>query len=154
MALLTIQDLSLGYDSHKIVKDLNFSVNAGDYLCIVGENGSGKTTLMKSLLHLQDPISGQILAKSKRDWISSAADGGSKRFSGIRERDCSLRMPGTLRLASFLQQRRKAAGSRKYAAHGCYGVCEPMLSGTFRRPAAEGTVGQGTLRHKKTIVAG
>ena len=62
MALLTIQDLSLGYDSHKIVKDLNFSVNAGDYLCIVGENGSGKTTLMKSLLHLQDPISGQILA--------------------------------------------------------------------------------------------
>ena len=62
MALLAIQDLSLGYDSHKIVKDLNFSVNAGDYLCIVGENGSGKTTLMKSLLHLQDPISGQILA--------------------------------------------------------------------------------------------
>lgn len=62
MDLLTIQDLSLGYDSHKIVKDLNFSVNAGDYLCIVGENGSGKTTLMKSLLHLQDPISGQILA--------------------------------------------------------------------------------------------
>jgi zinc transport system ATP-binding protein len=61
MALLTIQNLSLGYDSHAIVENLNFSVNTGDYLCIVGEHGSGKTTLMKTLLHLQEPVSGQIL---------------------------------------------------------------------------------------------
>lgn len=61
MALLTIRNLSLGYDSHTIVENLSFSVNAGDYLCIVGENGSGKTTLMKTLLHLQEPVSGQIL---------------------------------------------------------------------------------------------
>ena len=60
MALITIQNLSLGYDSHAIVENLNFTVNAGDYLCIVGENGSGKTTLMKTLLHLQEPVSGQI----------------------------------------------------------------------------------------------
>lgn len=61
MSLLTIQNLSLGYESHTILENLNFSVNAGDYLCIVGENGSGKTTLMKTLLHLQEPISGQIM---------------------------------------------------------------------------------------------
>lgn len=61
MALLTIQDLSLGYDSVAFVENLNFSVNPGEYLCIVGENGSGKTTLMKTLLHLQEPVSGQIL---------------------------------------------------------------------------------------------
>ena len=61
MALLTIQDLALSYDGHVIVDSLNFHVNAGDYLCIVGENGSGKTTLMKALLHLQEPISGQIV---------------------------------------------------------------------------------------------
>ncbi len=61
MALLTVQDLSLGYDAHSIMEGLNFTVNAGDYLCIVGENGSGKTTLMKTLLHLQAPIRGQIL---------------------------------------------------------------------------------------------
>lgn len=61
MALVTIQNLSLGYDSHVIVENLNFSVNAGEYLCIVGENGSGKTTLMKTLLHLQEPVGGQIL---------------------------------------------------------------------------------------------
>lgn len=61
MALITIQNLSLGYDSHSIVENLNFTVNAGDYLCVVGENGSGKSTLMKTLLHLQEPLSGQVL---------------------------------------------------------------------------------------------
>ncbi len=61
MALLTIQNLSPGYDAHAILENLNFSVNTGDYLCIVGENGSGKTTLMKTLLHLQEPVNGQIL---------------------------------------------------------------------------------------------
>ncbi len=61
MALITVQNLSLGYDSHVIVKDLNFTVSAGDYLCIVGENGSGKTTLMKTLLRLREPVGGQIV---------------------------------------------------------------------------------------------
>ena len=61
MALLTIQNLSLGYDSQTILEGLNFTVNQGDYLCIVGENGSGKSTLMKTLLQLQEPVSGQIL---------------------------------------------------------------------------------------------
>ena len=61
MALLTVQNLSLGYDNRTIVADLNFVVNQGDYLCIVGENGSGKSTLMKTLLHLQAPVGGTIL---------------------------------------------------------------------------------------------
>jgi len=61
MSLITIENLFLGYDSKVIVGNLNFQVNTGDYLCIVGENGSGKSTLMKTLLNLQAPISGQIL---------------------------------------------------------------------------------------------
>ncbi len=61
MPLLTIQNLALGYDSQIIVDNLNFVVNSGDYLCIIGENGSGKTTLMKTLLHLRNPVAGQIL---------------------------------------------------------------------------------------------
>ncbi len=61
MALLTIQDLTLGYESRAILDGLNFTVDAGDYLCIVGENGSGKSTLMKTLLHLTEPLGGQIL---------------------------------------------------------------------------------------------
>ena len=61
MAQLTCQNLSLGYDAKIILRDLSFSVHAGDYLCIVGENGSGKSTLMKTILGLQAPIRGEVL---------------------------------------------------------------------------------------------
>lgn len=61
MALITCRDLYLGYDGREIVRNLNFEVQKGDYLCIVGENGSGKSTLMRTLLGLQQPISGSIL---------------------------------------------------------------------------------------------
>jgi zinc transport system ATP-binding protein len=61
MARLASQNLSLGYDGHEILHDLNFEVNAGDYLCIVGENGSGKSTFMRTMLGLQPPVSGEVL---------------------------------------------------------------------------------------------
>ncbi len=61
MAQLTVRDLAVGYESHAVAEGLHFSVNSGDYLCIVGENGSGKSTLMKTLLGLTQPVRGQIL---------------------------------------------------------------------------------------------
>lgn len=61
MSLITCENLTLGYEGKAILSGLNFSVNSGDYLCIVGENGSGKSTLMKTLLHLQSPMSGSII---------------------------------------------------------------------------------------------
>ena len=61
MSLLELKDVSLGYDSQIVVENLNFKVNKGDYLCIVGENGSGKTTLMKTLLKLTPPLAGVII---------------------------------------------------------------------------------------------
>ena len=61
MAYLTVQNLSVGYDGHPVAEGISFTVSAGDYLCVVGENGSGKSTLMKTLLRLQEPLSGQIL---------------------------------------------------------------------------------------------
>ena len=61
MSQLTCQNLTLGYEGKMIISGLSFSVNTGDYLCIVGENGSGKSTLMKTILRLKTPMSGQIL---------------------------------------------------------------------------------------------
>lgn len=60
MAQLTCKNVSLGYDNKTILSNLSFSVNSGDYLCIVGENGSGKSTLMRTMLGLQKPMSGEI----------------------------------------------------------------------------------------------
>ena len=61
MAQLTCEHLTLGYNSRIIIEDLSFSINKGNYLCIIGENGSGKTTLMKTLFRLHKPISGRII---------------------------------------------------------------------------------------------
>ena len=61
MSQLICRDLCLGYDGREIVHGLNFEIDAGDYLCIVGENGSGKSTLMRTLLGLQPPMSGKVL---------------------------------------------------------------------------------------------
>lgn len=60
MAEIIVEKLNLGYDGKMVVFDLNFSINSGDYLCIVGENGSGKSTLMRTLLGLQKAISGKV----------------------------------------------------------------------------------------------
>ena len=61
VALLTCSNLNLGYDGTIVAEQLEFVVNSGDYLCIVGENGSGKSTLMKTILGLKNSISGSIL---------------------------------------------------------------------------------------------
>ena len=61
MALLSAEKLDLGYEGQTIVSGLEFSVNAGDYLCIVGENGAGKSTLMKTLLNLTPPMGGKVV---------------------------------------------------------------------------------------------
>ena len=60
MPQLICKNLTLGYGTKTVIENLSFSVNKGDYLCIVGENGSGKSTLMKTILRLLKPLSGTI----------------------------------------------------------------------------------------------
>ena len=60
MEQLICKNLKLGYEDITLAEDLSFSVEAGDYLCIVGENGAGKSTLMRTLLRLQKPLGGTI----------------------------------------------------------------------------------------------
>lgn len=62
MAQLIGTNLAPGYDGRPVAEDLHFTVNAGDYLCIVGENGAGKSTLVRTILGLQPPVAGEIRA--------------------------------------------------------------------------------------------
>ena len=59
MIQINCQGLALGYHS-ALMRDLNFTVHAGDYLCILGENGAGKSTLMKTILGLLAPLEGSV----------------------------------------------------------------------------------------------
>lgn len=61
MAQLCCKNVGFAYGGETVLSGVNFSVNAGDYLCIVGENGSGKSTLMKGILGLKEPSEGEII---------------------------------------------------------------------------------------------
>lgn len=60
MSQLECKDLSFAYNGQIVLSNINFSMDAGAYLCIVGENGSGKSTLMRGILGLKTPESGTI----------------------------------------------------------------------------------------------
>lgn len=61
MPLIQCENLTMSYENRNAVENVSFSIEPGDYLCIVGENGSGKSTLLKGLLGLMRPKNGKIL---------------------------------------------------------------------------------------------
>ena len=74
MSYLEVKNLKVGYEKDIVGENISFTVNPGDYLCIVGENGSGKSTLMKTLLNLIKPLDGEIstgdgLVKNEVDYL-------------------------------------------------------------------------------------
>ncbi len=58
------RNLSVGYDSKSVAGGIDFTIEKGDYICILGENGSGKSTFVKTLLGILDPVSGSIEFKA------------------------------------------------------------------------------------------
>lgn len=60
MAQLTCENAILGYEKTAVTGSINFKLDKGDYLYIIGDNGSGKSTLMKGILGLRKPMEGKI----------------------------------------------------------------------------------------------
>ena len=60
MPLLTLDRVTLGYESLIAAQDISATVDVGDYVVVVGENGSGKSTLIKGMLGLIRPRKGAI----------------------------------------------------------------------------------------------
>lgn len=73
MSLIELENLSAFYENKKVFENLNFTVEDGDYLCILGENGSGKTTLMKTILGFDIKHTGTInfsgFSKREIGWL-------------------------------------------------------------------------------------
>lgn len=61
MQFLKCENIHMNYDSTKAVNGVSFSVDEGDFLCIVGENGAGKSTLLKGILGLQKISEGRVI---------------------------------------------------------------------------------------------
>ncbi len=61
MEHIICKNVALGYEGRVVADEISFSVEKGDYLCVVGENGAGKSTLIKAILNLREPMSGEII---------------------------------------------------------------------------------------------
>ena len=59
--IVTTEMLSCSYREGRVLEDVSFQVERGDYVGIVGPNGSGKSTLLKHLIGLHQPIRGDVL---------------------------------------------------------------------------------------------
>jgi len=56
-----MQDVTLGYGTKEVVKDITFEAKSGELIGLVGPNGSGKSTIIKALSRIITPIKGEIL---------------------------------------------------------------------------------------------
>lgn len=60
MGLIDCKDLSIGYGADIIQAHITFSINKGNYVCVLGENGAGKSTLIKTLLGIIPVLNGEL----------------------------------------------------------------------------------------------
>jgi ATP-binding cassette subfamily F protein uup len=60
MALLGMQDVSVGFGGHPLLEHINFQIEHGERICLLGRNGVGKSTLMKLICGELEPESGII----------------------------------------------------------------------------------------------
>lgn len=63
--VIDIQHLSKAFGTHEVLKDIDFSVNRGEVVCIIGSSGSGKSTLLRCVNLLEKPSGGQIIYKGE-----------------------------------------------------------------------------------------
>lgn len=63
--VVTIKHLNKVFGTHEVLKDISFSVQAGEVVTIIGSSGSGKSTLLRCVNLLEKPTSGEILYNGK-----------------------------------------------------------------------------------------
>ncbi|MCU4743731.1 metal ABC transporter ATP-binding protein [Halobacteria archaeon AArc-m2/3/4] len=60
MTHISVEDVSFGYTASPVVRNMTFTVEAGEYVGVIGPNGSGKSTLLQLVLGLYEPDEGTI----------------------------------------------------------------------------------------------
>ncbi len=60
MSLIELNNVTLGYEKHIVLRNIDIKIEEGDFVCVVGPNGSGKSTLIKGILGLIKPLKGKI----------------------------------------------------------------------------------------------
>jgi len=65
-ALLNLEEVSKRFGFRNILKDINFSINTGEFVMLIGNNGAGKSTLLRIISSLMKPSKGQIIFRGTK----------------------------------------------------------------------------------------
>lgn len=65
-AIITFENLSIGYQGRPLLGDISLSIARGSFTAILGANGSGKSTMLKTVLRLIPPVAGRIALAADR----------------------------------------------------------------------------------------
>ena len=64
-AVIEINHLNKSFGANEVLKDINFQVNKGEVVCLIGSSGSGKSTLLRCINLLEKPSGGEILFRGE-----------------------------------------------------------------------------------------
>lgn len=81
--LISVQNVSLGYDDFIVLHDLSFTVSRGDVFAIMGGSGSGKSTLLRAMTGLLRPVQGRIVVRGRDFWAHDDAPREIMRHIGV-----------------------------------------------------------------------
>ena len=58
--VLSLRKVEIGYGGRTVMRDINFDVERGEIIAILGQSGCGKSTLLKNIIGLYQPLAGEI----------------------------------------------------------------------------------------------
>ena len=102
-ALLNLEDVSKRFGFRNILKDINFSINTGEFVILIGNNGTGKSTLLRIISSLMKPSKGQIIFRGTKqsdnilEWlrIMGSITHENRLYADLNSKD-NLRIYGNL----------------------------------------------------------
>lgn len=90
--MLKTKDISFGYKNHKLLHEISFDVNSGEFIAILGPNGAGKSTLLSYISNELDQKNKAVLFKDKpiSEWSYTELPKHKAKFSQHQASDISL----------------------------------------------------------------
>ena len=76
MSIISAENLSLSLEGKEVLKNVFFTIKAGEYVGLIGPNGAGKTSLIKVLLGIYKPTKGASKSSTQKlDWVCATEFG-------------------------------------------------------------------------------
>ena len=105
--MLTVKDLSVYYGVIQATKEINFEVNEGEIVSLIGANGAGKSTVLKAISGLHRPKSGEILFKDRpihKDTTRKIVQLGISQVPEVRHVFKGMTVIENLEMGAFLRK--------------------------------------------------